>query len=88
MARSDRFDSLLVVRHYKNRHHCKQCDRHRDECGRISRWGGLCEACGLSNMRQNVHGMATHSGPAFTAWRHSVAASVGAQLVDDSSDDA
>jgi hypothetical protein len=76
------------MRKYRHRFHCYQCERHRDECGRISEWSGLCEACALSNMRQNVHGLATHSGPAFHRWRQAMARCVGAALMDEPVDDA
>lgn len=77
---------LSVVRDYRRRYHCRQCERHRDDCGHISPWSGLCTTCAKANLAQNVHGLATHSGPAFLRWRRAMAASVGAVIPDEPAD--
>jgi hypothetical protein len=62
--------------------HCKTCGRHASEVGNLSHTR-LCPECGKATMNENIEGIATHSGPAFTRWRRAMAASVGAVLLDD-----
>lgn len=61
---------------------CKNCGRHRDECGPISH-GGYCGTCGPLKFAEWNDGLHFHTGPALLAWRRSVAASIGAVLLDD-----
>jgi RNA polymerase subunit RPABC4/transcription elongation factor Spt4 len=61
---------------------CKGCDRTTDECGSLSH-NRLCAECGVDRLTENVVGISTHTGPAFTRWRRALAASVGGVLVDD-----
>jgi hypothetical protein len=42
-----------------------------------------CATCGARLLEENARGIASHSGPAFDRWRRSMAASVGAVLLDD-----
>lgn len=66
---------------------CRGCGRRREEHERFS-WTGLCRDCGPRRSRDNLLGLATHSGPAFDHWRKQMAASVGAVLADESDDSA
>lgn len=61
---------------------CKGCGKSSAEVGPLS-WTRLCEACGLERVAENIEGIATHTGPAFTRWRRAMAASVGAVLPED-----
>lgn len=60
---------------------CVNCRKHRDVVGPIS-WAGLCNGCGKLRATENLEDLVTHSGPWFTHWRRSIAASVGATLLD------
>jgi hypothetical protein len=44
---------------------------------------GLCGECGESRRTANLACLVTHSGPYFDHWRASMAASVGAALLDE-----
>lgn len=61
---------------------CRTCRKTSDVVGSIS-WNGNCLPCAQRLERENIEGLASHSGPAFTRWRHGMAASVGAVLLDD-----
>ncbi len=61
---------------------CKACGRHANEVGPLS-WTRLCAECGAARLHANIDGIHEHDGPAFLRWRRSIAASVGAVLVDD-----
>lgn len=61
---------------------CKVCERHADECGPLS-WTRQCGDCGTSALVENIEGIHRHTGPAFRRWRHGIAASVGAVLLDE-----
>ena len=61
---------------------CQSCGRHKEECGPIS-WAGLCMDCAKARLTENIVGIATMSGEPAKRWRRSMAASVGAVLLDD-----
>jgi hypothetical protein len=61
---------------------CQDCRRHVSECGLITH-RGFCIECAKRRRAQANLEMRTHSGPTFTKWRRSMAASVGGVLVDD-----
>lgn len=61
--------------------HCRSCGRPVEP--RELSWTKQCPECGESNLAENVHGLASHSGPAFDRWRRAMAASVGGVLLDD-----
>lgn len=61
---------------------CRTCGGHHTEVGPIS-WAGNCESCGMLKLERNVLSLNSRSGEAFKEWRRSVAASVGAVLLDD-----
>jgi hypothetical protein len=58
------------------------CGKSSDEVGPIS-WRGLCSACGETRTLDNARGLHAMSGPALDQWRHGMAASVGAVLLDE-----
>lgn len=62
--------------------YCKECGRHRTECGELSH-ERLCSRCGKLRQAAWNDGLHYHVGPAMLAWRRKMAASVGAILVDD-----
>lgn len=43
----------------------------------------LCADCGRARVEENIIGIHFHTGPAFERWRRGMAASVGAQFVDN-----
>lgn len=61
---------------------CRHCGRHSDECGAISHTRS-CADCARARLYENMDGIHLHTGPAMLRWRRSVAASVGAVLLDD-----
>ena len=61
---------------------CKNCRRHRDECGLLS-WRGLCSECGPELVRVNGDALHRKTGPEFRRWRRAMAACVGGVLLDD-----
>lgn len=61
------------------REHCRECGRHVDECGPLSK-RGLCLDDSARRMVEHNDQLAAHSGPWFDKWRASVAASVGAPI--------
>lgn len=66
----------------RTRKHCRVCGKHKDEVGAIS-WSGNCAKCAMLKLEYNVLSIHTRSGEPFKEWRRSVAASVGAVLLDD-----
>lgn len=46
-------------------------------------WRGNCASCGDERQLEATHQLRAHSGPWFTHWRRSIAASAGGVLVDD-----
>ena len=66
---------------------CKRCGKHRDEVGELT-WSGYCIEHAREAVESNVEQMQARSGPNFTRWRRSMAASVGAVLLDDVKADA
>lgn len=61
---------------------CRKCKRSSGEVGELS-WTRQCAYCGDSALVENVASMVAHRGPGFEKWRRSMAASVGAVLLDD-----
>ncbi len=61
---------------------CRSCGRHVDECGELSHTR-LCSACSVPRFTANLDAMRTMSGPYARRWRERMAASVGAQLLDE-----
>lgn len=61
---------------------CRVCGKHKNEVGAIS-WSGNCANCAMLKLEYNVLSIHTRSGEPFKEWRRSVAASVGAVLLDD-----
>jgi hypothetical protein len=66
---------------------CRNCGRHRDEAGTMTRQR-LCLDCAHELLEENIVGIATKSGPAFRRWRRAMAACVGGVLLDDARPDA
>ena len=66
----------------RNRVRCRVCKRHRDEVGPIS-WGGYCGVCGPAIHAQHCDDLHYHRGPGLLQWRQSMAASIGAVLIED-----
>jgi len=64
------------------RNQCKVCERPR-ESDELFSARGKCPACGHTLMVDNLVQLKEHSGPHFTHWRRSIAASVGAVLPDE-----
>lgn len=69
------------------RANCKNCKRHRDECGPLS-WSGLCAICGPMLAEQNADDLHFHRGEGLRRWRLGMAASIGAVLVDEADESA
>lgn len=61
---------------------CRNCDRPAVEVGTLS-CTRLCSECSDAIMSENVLGLASMTNPARDRWRRGMAASVGAQLLDD-----
>lgn len=66
----------------KRKEFCKRCSRHESVCGEMSATA-LCADCGRARVEENIIGIHFHTGPAFERWRRGMAASVGAQFVDN-----
>jgi hypothetical protein len=67
------------------RHFCKSCGRARlpDE---LFSARGKCDVCGNGQMLEQTGQMRNHSGHHFEDWRRRMAASVGAVILDDKSE--
>lgn len=61
---------------------CRACGRRQPEPGQLS-WTRLCEECGPQIQTAHNLQLHVHRGPWFEQWRHRVAASVGAVLIDN-----
>lgn len=61
---------------------CKVCERHVSECGELS-WRGKCSVCSVVIRDAWNDAMHYHQNPGLLKWRRSVAASIGAVLVED-----
>jgi predicted MarR family transcription regulator len=61
---------------------CRECRKHVNEIGPLSHTR-LCRSCAIALSAENYTGLTTRSGEAFAHWRRSMAASVGATLLDD-----
>lgn len=60
---------------------CRACGEPTDPADLSRR--KKCPACGQRLRDENARGIAAHSGPAFDRWRHAMAGSVGAVILDD-----
>lgn len=65
---------------------CRNCHRHRSECGPIS-WNGNCQRCAHERMAANLLDLVTHSGAFFEHYRRRMVAAFGGVLVDDTGDE-
>ena len=61
---------------------CKICERHRDECGGLSK-RGKCQSCAQMLVAANITGIALHRGPFFDHWRRQTLAAFGGVPVDE-----
>ena len=52
----------------RRRRNCVICRKHESEVGPIS-WAGLCMECAEERLRENIVGLATHSGEPLRRWR-------------------
>jgi len=52
----------------RRRRNCMNCHRHESEVGPIS-WAGNCMECADLLLRENIIGLATHSGEPLRRWR-------------------
>lgn len=62
----------------RKREHCRDCGRHIDECGTLSK-RGKCQSCGMGNMLAAATQIENRSGPYYDKWRREVIA-VGRRL--------
>jgi hypothetical protein len=73
---------LSVPYAYQHRSHCRGCDRER-EPDEVFSARGKCAECRIRPLVTNIRDLHAHRGEAFLRWRRSVAASVGAILIED-----
>ena len=61
---------------------CKVCGVEAPDRSFLSK-RGKCPVCAERLVRENILGIASHSGPYFKHWRQQMALSVGGVLLDD-----
>lgn len=69
------------------RTHCRVCERHVDECGKLSA-RGKCADCGNARLEANHWQLIEHRGPFFDHWRRRTLAAFGVKTPLDSDRDA